>query len=100
MDTKQHTGLPVAGYVAQKNSNVALVNFNKQIEERVMRQIDDMMSERHPAVDKRMVAIARTKTQEAFMWLNRAVFQPSRIDLPEDIHTHSEPPGAPTCGEP
>ena len=37
-----------------------------------------------PANDQRMVAIARTGIQEAFMWANRAVFQPSRVKLPED----------------
>lgn len=80
----EHEGLPVAGYQPQSESNIALVNYNKELEERVLRQIDNMLSERNPDVDKRMVALARTKTQEAFMWLNRAVFQPSRITLPED----------------
>ena len=68
-----HSGLPVAGYNAQSDEKVALVNVNKQIEERVMRQIDAMTG-----------ALARTKAQEAFMWLNRAVFQPGRVKLPED----------------
>lgn len=78
----QHTGLPVAGYQPQSDEKVALVNENKQLEERVMRQIDSMVGA--DGIDQRMVAIARTKTQEAFMWLNRAVFQPSRVSLPED----------------
>lgn len=78
----EHSGLPVAGYVAQSGEKVALVNVNKQIEERVMRQIDKMTVA--DGVDQRMVALARTKSQEAFMWLNRAVFQPSRVALPED----------------
>lgn len=84
----QHTGLPVAGYQPQSDEKVALVNENKQLEERVMRQIDKMQKVvefgAREAYDQRMIAIARTKTQEAFMWLNRAVFQPSRVTLPED----------------
>jgi len=34
--------------------------------------------------DPRWLAIARTHFQEGFMALNRAVFQPTRIKLPED----------------
>lgn len=75
-------GLPVAGYLPQSDDKVATVNVNKQIEERVMRQIDSMTGAN--GIDQRMVSIARTKTQEAFMWLNRAVFQPGRVSLPED----------------
>jgi hypothetical protein len=37
-----HTGLPVAGYQAQSQERVDLVNANKQIEERVLRMLDDM----------------------------------------------------------
>lgn len=88
----EHTGLPVAGYKPQSAENVAVVNANKELEERVLRQIDRMTDVRGgdgPYVpptghDQRMVALARTKVQEAFMWLNRAVFQPGRVKLPED----------------
>jgi len=79
----KHTGLPVAGYNAQSDSNVAIVNENKAIEERVLRQIDKHRAG-GTAYDQRMVALATTKIQEAFMWLNRSVFQPSRIELPDD----------------
>jgi hypothetical protein len=77
-----HQGLPVAGYREQSAENVALVNQNKEIEERVLRQIERMQD--GDGIDQRMVAIGRTKIQEAFMWLNRAVFQPGRASLPED----------------
>lgn len=79
---EQHQGLPVHGYKAQSDDKVALVNENKLIEERVLRQID-----KHTTVqelDQRMVALARTNIQQAFMWLNRAVFQPARVALPDD----------------
>lgn len=77
-----HKPLPVAGYSAQSDAKISLVNENKLIEERVLRQIDKMRTD--PANDPRMVALAYTKVQEAFMWLNRAVFQPGRVKLPED----------------
>lgn len=78
-----HSGLPVAGYKSQPQGNVDLVNANKVLEERVLRQIDHMKG-LGTAVDQRMVALAMTGIQEAFMWMNRAVFQPGRVQLPED----------------
>lgn len=80
-----HAGLPVAGYQPQSDDKVQTVNHAKHLEERVLRHLDTLMA--HPDTDKRMVAIARTGVQEAFMWANRAVFQPSRVALPEDSET-------------
>lgn len=73
----KHNPLPVAGYTTQSEANVAIVNQNKRLEEQVLRQID--LHAATEGLDQRMVALARTKTQEAFMWLNRAVFQPQRL---------------------
>lgn len=78
-----HKGLPVAGYKPQSDERVAVVNVNKELEEHVLRQIYIMQAS-GPDYDQRMVAIARTGVQEAFMWLNRAVFQPGRVKLAED----------------
>lgn len=78
----EHKGLPVAGYQAQSDAKVALVNENKVLEEKVLRQIDKMRLD--PDVDQRMVAVAHTNIQQSFMWLNRAVFQPARVDLPNE----------------
>lgn len=72
-----NTPLPVKGYTAQADDKVALVNENKLVEELVLRQIDKHFC--GIDTDKRMVALAKTKTQEAFMWLNRSVFQPDRL---------------------
>lgn len=69
--------LPVPGYTSQSEAAVALVAQNKMIEELVQRQID--LHTTNTAIDQRMVALARTNMQQAFMWLNRAVFQPERI---------------------
>ena len=78
----KHDGLPVAGYQPQSQENVALVNANKALEERALRQLDAMSDATR--FDLRWVAIARTAIEQGFMAMNRAVFKPARIKLPED----------------
>lgn len=75
-----NVGLPVAGYQAQSDDRVSLVNQNKVIEEQVLRIIDGLGDA--GVGDPRWLAIARTDIEKGFMALNRAVFQPSRIKLP------------------
>lgn len=103
--TENHKPLPVAGYTAQPDAKVALVNEFKADEERLLRKLDRLAMPRAgslsapklspgewsdvevttaPEVDGRWLAIARTKFEEAYMALNRSVFQPQRIALPED----------------
>ena len=77
-----HTGLPVAGYTPQTDEKVATVNRAKELEERVLRHMDGLRG--NEEINQRMVSIAVTGIQEAFMWANRAVFQPSRLKLPGD----------------
>lgn len=79
-----HKGLPVAGYQTQSEEKVALVNENKILEERLLRQIEKIKNTPGVGADPRMLALALTGIQEACMWLNRAVFQPTRVNLPED----------------
>lgn len=92
---EEHTPLPVAGYTAQSDEKVALVNSFKADEERLLRKLDHLLGQQgnvsprdvhdgKAMVDPRWIAIARTHFQEGFMALNRAVFQPQRIRLPED----------------
>lgn len=90
-DTAKHQGLPVAGYQPQTEAKVAKVNEFKVDEERLLRKIEALGVRIAPPgvqegfdVDNRWLAIARTHFQEGFMALNRAVFQPTRIALPED----------------
>jgi len=78
-----HNGLPVAGYQPQSSDKIAIVNANKELEERVLRVIDDLTLSPQ-ATNGRWLAIARTHIEEGFMALNRAVFQPGRVKLPED----------------
>lgn len=92
MDEQMNHGLPVAGYTAQSDVKVALVNRYKVLEERVLREIDDLLKPNADGAaicDPRWAAVARTHMQEGFMALNRSVFQPTRIMLPEDNQTPS-----------
>ncbi|MDE2469418.1 MAG: hypothetical protein KGL35_11895 [Bradyrhizobium sp.] len=78
-----HQGLPVGGYRPQTTTAVGQVNENKIAEERILRVIDNLIATGYG--DPRWLSIARTDLEKGFMALNRAVFQPSRIKLPEDI---------------
>jgi hypothetical protein len=78
----EHKGLPVHGYQTQPATAVDKVNANKVSEEKLLRRCEELLASE--ACDPRWVAIARTHFEQGFMALNRAVFQPQRIKLPED----------------
>lgn len=82
MSEPKFVGLPVHGYKAQDQTAVAMVNINKQAEEGLLRMMDEYAG--HPEVDKRWLAIARTNIEQGFMALNRSIFKPGRVALPED----------------
>lgn len=108
MTAEEHKPLPVSGYQPQSDAKVALVNRNKREEEQLLRYLDNLrgpveVSETFegqtrvlrivtgPAiegesftVDQRWLAVARSHFEQGYMALNRAVFQPQRIKLPED----------------
>jgi hypothetical protein len=75
-----HPGLPVSGYSPQSQDNVDLVNENKAIEEQVLRMLDEMAKDTD-RFDQRWLAIGRTHIEQGWMAINRAVFQPKRVDL-------------------
>jgi hypothetical protein len=77
----KHAGLSVAGYRPQTSEAVGLVNANKVGEEHLLRQLDVLKTK---DVDQRWLSIARTHIEEGFMALNRAIFKPERVKLPED----------------
>jgi hypothetical protein len=72
------TGSPVLGYSPVTESKADLVNVNKRLEEIILRRIEEL--QKHPETDKRMLAKGFTDIQQAFMWINRAVFQPARLE--------------------
>lgn len=91
--TGEVAGLPVAGYKpTQSLDAIAAVDVFKELEERVLRHIEALEVKRDPKFpengkslyDNRMLAVGRTQLQIAFMALNRAIFQPQRVALPED----------------
>lgn len=81
----EHPGLPVAGYRAQSDDKVGLVNDFKRAEEQLLRILDDISSgSGREKFDQRWLAIARTHFEQGYMALNRSVFRPERIQLPAD----------------
>ena len=81
--TAKHVGLPVAGYKSQTHDAVEQVNANKYLEEVVLLVLDDLQAQE--GTDKRWLSIARTQIEQGFMAMNRAVFRPARVTLPEDV---------------
>jgi hypothetical protein len=75
-----HQGLPVQGYKPQSDTNVQLVNTNKNLEEMILLQLDTYKDD--ASIDQRWLAIGRTAIEQGFMAVNRAIFQPSRAKLP------------------
>lgn len=81
--THPHSGLPVSDYKPQSQEQVDLANGFKADEERLLRKLDGLRGGAQD-IDPRWPALARTQFEQAFMCLNRAVFQPGRASLPED----------------
>jgi hypothetical protein len=77
-----HEGLPVHGYQAQIESAVGEVNINKELEETVLRRLDQLKNLAN--VDQRWLAIGRTHLEEGFMAVNRSIFKPARVKLEGD----------------
>lgn len=80
--TELKEGLPVSGYRPQNTEAIAVVNGFKQDEERILRKLDALRV--RDDVDPRWLAEGRVQLEQAFMAINRSVFRPSRVELPED----------------
>mgnify|MGYP001204297980 CR=1 FL=1 len=78
----QHKGLPVSGYTPVSGDAVAMVNCSKELEERVLRFLDELAT--MPEIDPRWLATGRTDIEKGFSSVNRSVFRPARVVLPED----------------
>lgn len=81
----EQQGLPVHGYQPQPDANVVRVNTMKLLEERVLRALDDLQA--NGSADPRWLSIGRTQIEQGFMAVNRSVFRPGRVSLPEDHST-------------
>lgn len=81
--------LPVAGYKPQTTEKVDMVNVNKELEERTLRQLDHLQSMTYLGakpvhVDINWLFEGRRYIELGFMMVNRAIFQPERVTLPDD----------------
>jgi hypothetical protein len=99
---KDENPFPLRGYVNQNADNAALANEAKEMEERMMRFFDKISSVAVQREDRgaeagkgqinmRALALARTNGEQAFMWAVRAIFNPVRISLQEDITKEAGP---------
>jgi len=61
--------------------SIDLVNIFKIDEEKALRHLDQL--EARDDIDKRWLAIGRTRLQEAYMAIVRAIFQPTRLQFSE-----------------
>lgn len=75
-----HKPLPIAGYTEQSADKIELVNALKEMEEYVLRVLDEMGKYGIPT-DKRWLAIGRNHIEQGFMAVNRSVFRPQRVNL-------------------
>lgn len=71
---------PVLGYSKQSDQKLKAVNWNKVVEERLLRDLERMAQAGvgGDPVDARWIAIAKTEIEKAFMAWNRAIMQPRR----------------------
>lgn len=69
----------IEGYTPVSDSSKDLVNANKRLEEIILRTIDAL--ETLDNVDKESLGLGKIYIQQGFMWINRSIFKPTRIDL-------------------
>lgn len=86
----------IKGFTDQNDTNKSFINRNKESEERLLRITDELRQ--RPEYDQRFISTAVTYFQIGFMLLNRSIFQPQRIELPEDMEPE-EPKPAVYVGE-
>ncbi len=81
----------IKGYNVLTDAQKAQMNEFKELEERVLRKIDDMIRNKLETasgkIDESMFYFNQgvINITQAFMWLNRAITLPGRVTLPEDL---------------
>lgn len=79
------TNFPVAGYGGpQPIEAIEAVNAFKLAEERLLRALDELATDDDLEVDKRWLSIGRTQVELGFMAINRSIFKPERVELPDE----------------
>jgi hypothetical protein len=69
----------LAGYRPLPAQGYDLINEFKIAEEKALRMLDQL--DERDDIDKRWLAIGRTRLQEAYMSITRAIAQPTRLTL-------------------
>ena len=72
----------ITGYTPLSEAEMLAMNENKFMEERILRGIEQAYDNGMSTKSDCNTAIEHVKT--AFMWVNRAIAQPDRVELPED----------------
>lgn len=72
----------VLGYAPQTADAVSIVNSMKCVEEEILRTLDALKDGWE--VDQHWLALGRSQLEQAFMAINRSVFRPQRVTLPDD----------------
>jgi len=85
----EHQGLPIPGYRPQGETAIKVVKAMKHLEEQILRCLDEFGTQTEIEIDKRWLAIGRTSVEQGFMAINRSIFRPERVSLPDDAGTAS-----------
>lgn len=72
----------VPGYTQQSSEALSIVTSFKHVEEEVLRVLDEMKT--GSEIDQVWLEIGRIQLQQSFMAINRSVFRPQRVTLPDD----------------
>jgi hypothetical protein len=79
----------IKSFTDQSAKNKAMVNINKEAEERVYRILDNLANV--STLDQQLLIEGRKHILMGFMLVNRSIFQPERIELPEDTAVVDDP---------
>jgi hypothetical protein len=77
----------ILGYSTPTEENIAQVNINKVMEERLLQRLDELFDYSKTGesesihYDARWLAVAKTHFEQGFMAMNRAIMQPNRFKL-------------------
>lgn len=74
----------IKGYRTLSVADIALVNKNKVLEEKLLRLLDQVCPDDERSERAKWRAIARTHIQQGFMAWNRALMQPQRIAIEDE----------------
>lgn len=80
----------VLGHRSQPPAAIQTVNAVKEIEEHVLRLLDEIGEDGELAAAKRWLAIGRTQIEQGFMAIHRAVGKPARISIADEYEPIEE----------